>query len=117
MLRNRSLQEKSPNMLVSQFGHEENLTTKDLLAITCRRINDCKDWQPTTYNLYNELPQFLYHWKQREEENLDNYWILKPWNLSRSSDMTITKNLNHILRYLETGPKVSWLNNRFGLTK
>ena len=98
-------------MLVSQFGFEENLTTKDLLAIACRRVSDAKDWLPTTYNLYNELAEFLYHWNQREEQNLENYWILKPWNLSRSSDMTITNNLNQILRYLETGPKVSQLRD------
>jgi len=53
-----------------------------------------------------ELPSFVAYFKQRESNEQDNHWILKPWLLARSIDMPITNNLNQIIRYQETGPKV-----------
>jgi len=102
----KNLNENYPNCLVNQFPFENVVTVKDMLAIVGRRIQDSKKWLPITYNLEYELPKFISYYKKREEECLDNYWIVKPWNLARSMDTTITKNLNQIIRCQETGPKV-----------
>lgn len=105
----RSLREKSPNVLINQFPFENVVTVKDLLAIVCRRASDSSNWLPITYNLSYELIKFIRYFKEREDDGLDNYWILKPWNLARSIDMTITNDLNQIIRWQETGPKVRTL--------
>lgn len=103
----KSLYERNPRCLVNQFPYENVVTVKDLLAIVCRRVEDSSKWLPETYNLSYELAKFVSYFKQREEDELDNYWILKPWNLARSIDMTITNNLNQIIRSIETGPKIA----------
>jgi hypothetical protein len=37
-------------------------------------------WFPLTYNLDNELPEFIAEYKEREKKNENNIWIIKPWN-------------------------------------
>lgn len=103
----RSLREKFPDVLINQFPFEKVVTVKDLLAVVCRRVPDSTSWLPVTYNLTHELTSFISYFRKRQEENLDNHWILKPWNLARSIDMAITDNLNQIIRFQETGPKVT----------
>ena len=103
----RNLQENFPKCLVNQFPFENVVTIKDMLAVVSRRVKDSKKWLPITYNLAYELPKFISYYKKREEEELDNYWIVKPWNLSRSVDITISNNLNQIIRCQETGPKIA----------
>ncbi len=83
----------------------------------CRRCENYVVWLPETYNLINELPKFVAYFNQRELEELDNHWILKPWNLARGIDMKITNNLDQIIRSIETGPKVSFIMIYFDLNK
>lgn len=103
----KDLYEKYPNCLVNQFPFENIITTKDMLAIVSRRVEGSINWLPKTFNLTYELSKFITHFKEREDNDLDNHWILKPWNLARSLDVTITKNLNQIIRSHETGPKIA----------
>lgn len=102
----KQLREKLPNSLVNQFPFENNVTVKDLLAVICRRVPESNNWLPITYNLSYELAKFIRYFKKRESDKLDNHWILKPWNLARSIDTTVTNCLNQIIRSHETGPKV-----------
>ena len=59
-----------------------------------------------TYNLETQLAEFVGEYRKREEEGLDNLWILKPPNMARSMDMIITDNLPLLIRAMETGPKL-----------
>lgn len=108
--------QQSPNKFVNQFPFENVLTIKDLLAIVCRRmvdkycdadtLNTFPSWLPTTFNLNYESAQFVSYYQAREKKNLDNHWIVKPWNLARGLDIYITKNLTQIVRLKQTGPKI-----------
>lgn len=113
----KELSISSPHVFINQFPCEHVITIKSLLAIVCRRkamgkqydpdtLETFPTWLPTTYNLTTELRQFVGYFKARAGKNLDNHWICKPWNLARGLDITITKNLYHILRLRCTGPKI-----------
>jgi tubulin--tyrosine ligase-like protein 12 len=104
------------NTFVNQFPFENVVTIKDLLAIVCRRsitkhhepesLKTFPEWLPTTYNLKTELKEFVSYFQNREAKELDNTWIIKPWNLARSLDTHITSNLSQIIRLSQTGPKI-----------
>ncbi|XP_076444992.1 tubulin--tyrosine ligase-like protein 12 [Babylonia areolata] len=105
-----------PGRHINQFPCEMILTVKDLLAIVSRRAAKKPPptplalepkWLPVTFNLETELPQFVSYFQAREKEGLDNTWICKPWNLARGMDITISDDLNCIVRLPETGPKVA----------
>lgn len=64
------------------------------------------EWIQPTYNLETQLAQMIGDYLVRERDGLDNLWILKPWNMARTIDTTITGNLSAIIRLMETGPKV-----------
>lgn len=105
-----------PNTFINQFPFENVVTIKDLLAIVCRRsiekhhdhvtLTTNPAWLPTTYNLKTELKEFVSYFQNCEAQELDNYWIIKPWNLARSLDTHITNNLSQIIRLSQTGPKI-----------
>ncbi|KAK3708599.1 hypothetical protein QZH41_011773 [Actinostola sp. cb2023] len=116
----RSLEKNG--QMINQLPFDYLLTCKDQLAEVCQRSglkheefesfeNDellCRGpyWLPVTFNLNKELPEFIQHFKRREKRGLDNHWIVKPWNMGRGLDLHVTKNLNHLIRMAETGPKV-----------
>lgn len=112
-----TLSKDFPNAFVNQFPFENVLTIKDLLAIVARRsikkhhdpetLETYPIWLPTTYNLKNELREFVSYYQNREIKELDNYWIIKPFNLARSLDTHITNNLSQIIRLSQTGPKIA----------
>lgn len=112
-----ALAANSPQKFVNQFPFEEVLCVKDLLAIVCRRIQpgDYIDpatmvtnpkWLPTTFNINTEFLKFMSYFQHREDQGLDNTWIIKPWNLARGIDTYVTDNLLQITRMRVTQPKI-----------
>ncbi|CAF4822353.1 unnamed protein product [Rotaria sp. Silwood1] len=106
---------ENTQQLINQYPFENVINIKDLLAVICRRTSLSIDyetlqsyplWLPTTFNLTYELPKFISYFQHREQKNLDNHWIVKPFNLARSIDTHVTKNLNSIIRLAESGPKI-----------
>ncbi|XP_070579884.1 tubulin--tyrosine ligase-like protein 12 isoform X2 [Ptychodera flava] len=91
---------------VNQFPCESLLTTKDMLARTARRASpsdqDGPKWLAKTFDLLQELPQFVSYYQQKQQSGEDNIWICKCWNLSRSLGHTVTDNLSEIIRLTET---------------
>ncbi|KAM9672248.1 tubulin--tyrosine ligase-like protein 12 [Trichechus inunguis] len=104
----RRLSQERPNVLLNQFPCENLLTVKDCLASIARRAGgpEGPPWLPRTFNLRTELPQFVSCFQQRERRGEDNHWICKPWNLARSLDTHITRDLSSIIRHRESAPKV-----------
>lgn len=111
------LSKATPNKYVNQFPFENVITIKDLLSIVCRRMAyqdgkyDSLDsnprWLPVTYNLKTELIEFVSYYQNRLHRGMDNYYIIKPWNLARGLDTCITKNIAQIMRLQQTGPKIA----------
>lgn len=78
--------------------------------MTCRRYKNNTEtaaWFPLTYNLVNEIGNFVSYFQKCEKEGKENYWIVKPYNLARGMDIHITNNLNYIMRLPATGPKIA----------
>lgn len=110
--------EETPQKRINQFPFENVITIKDLLCVVCRRksesislpsptLETSPEWLPTTFNLKTELAKFVSYYQHREALNLDNHWIIKPWNLARGLDMHITNYLPYILRLPFSGPKIA----------
>lgn len=100
---------KTPQKFVNQYPYEYVITVKDLLSIICRNdnVDNCwPNWLPITYNLKTESCNFITYYNYRQSKNLDNYWITKPFNLSRGMFQYITNNLNAIIRISQTLPMI-----------
>ncbi|XP_061124360.1 tubulin--tyrosine ligase-like protein 12 [Syngnathus typhle] len=102
----RKFSTERPNVMLNQFPCENLITVKDCLAAVARRVKEASDVIPKTFNLQTELPQFIKHYRDRQQRGQDNHWICKPWNLARGMDIHITNNLNYIIRQRESTPKV-----------
>ncbi|PWA79098.1 tubulin-tyrosine ligase [Artemisia annua] len=92
--------------IINQFPFEACLVMKHHLAETVQKAYGSCEWFQPTYNLETQLTQFIGDYYVRENNKTDNLWILKPWNMARTIDTTVTGNLSAIIRLMETGPKI-----------
>ncbi|CAK9138508.1 unnamed protein product [Ilex paraguariensis] len=91
---------------INQFPFEACLVMKHHLAETVQKAHGSPNWFQPTYNLETQLSQFIGDYYVRERDGLNNLWILKPWNMARTIDTTVTGCLSAIIRLMETGPKI-----------
>lgn len=70
------------------------------------QVHGSPEWLQPTYNLETHLSQLIGDYYVRKRKGLNNTWILKPWNMARTIDTTVTDNLSAIIRLMETGPKI-----------
>ncbi|XVE97892.1 hypothetical protein REPUB_Repub03eG0058000 [Reevesia pubescens] len=91
---------------VNQFPFEACLVMKHHLADTIQKAHGSPGWLQPTYNLETHLSQLIGDYCLRKRDGLNNLWILKPWNMARTIDTTVTDNLSAIIRLMETGPKI-----------
>ncbi|VVA90274.1 unnamed protein product [Arabis nemorensis] len=91
---------------INQFPFEACLVMKHHLAVTIQMAYGSPKWLQPTYNLETQLTEFIGDYCVRKRDQLDNLWILKPWNMARTIDTSITDNLSAIIRMMETGPKI-----------
>ncbi|KAL5768517.1 hypothetical protein ACOSP7_015062 [Xanthoceras sorbifolium] len=91
---------------VNQFPFESCLVMKHHLAETVQKAHGSPEWLQPTYNLETHLSQLIGDYYVRKRDGLDNLWILKPWNMARTIDTSVTDDLSAIIRLMETGPKI-----------
>ncbi|MED6135685.1 hypothetical protein PIB30_049024 [Stylosanthes scabra] len=91
---------------INQFPFEACLVMKHHLAETIQKAHGSPQWLQPTYNLETHLSQLIGDYNVRKRKGLNNLWILKPWNMARTIDTTVTDNLPSIIRLMETGPKI-----------
>ncbi|KAF3439686.1 hypothetical protein FNV43_RR17964 [Rhamnella rubrinervis] len=94
------------NQYINQFPFEACLVMKHHLAETVQKAHGSPDWLQPTYNLETHLSQLIGDYYVRKRDGCNNLWILKPWNMARTIDTTVTDNLSAIIRLMETGPKI-----------
>jgi tubulin--tyrosine ligase-like protein 12 len=90
----------------NQFPFEACLVMKHHLAETIHKAWGSPEWLQPTYNLETHLSQLIGDYCMRKRDGLDNLWIMKPWNMARTIDTTVTDDLSAIIRLMETGPKI-----------
>ncbi|EEF46277.1 protein binding protein, putative [Ricinus communis] len=91
---------------VNQFPFEACLVMKHHLAETVQKAYGSPEWLQPTYNLETHLSPFIGDYCIHKRDGTNNLWILKPWNMARTIDTTVTENLSAIIRLMETGPKI-----------
>ncbi len=80
---------------------------KSNLAKTVRATYGFSHHIQQSYILDEELNAFVGEFLEHQERGIENFWILKPYNLARSMDTVVTNNLDMVVRYMETGPKIA----------
>nr|ATB19771.1 putative tubulin-tyrosine ligase [Callitropsis vietnamensis] len=91
---------------VNQFPFEACIVMKHHLAQTIQQAHGDPQWFQITYNLETQLSELIGDYLVRDKEGQNNLWILKPWNMARTIDTTVTGYLPTIIRLMETGPKI-----------
>ncbi|KAF3775255.1 Tubulin--tyrosine ligase-like protein 12 [Nymphaea thermarum] len=91
---------------INQFPFEACLVMKHHLAETIHKAHGLPEWLQPTYNLEAQLSELIGDYHIRKNDGFDNLWILKPWNMARTIDTTVTGELPAIIRLMETGPKI-----------
>ncbi|KDP33915.1 hypothetical protein JCGZ_07486 [Jatropha curcas] len=91
---------------VNQFPFEACVVMKHHLADTIQKAYGSPEWLQPTYNLETHLSPLVGDYYIRKKDGMNNLWILKPWNMARTIDTTVTDNLSAIIRLMETGPKI-----------
>jgi tubulin--tyrosine ligase-like protein 12 len=114
--------------MVSQMSEERFFTNKRRLAALVQKRCGTRPWFQMTYDATTELEAFTADFLLREQslrqgaQSSDpqtvrdtslltscdgtNLWIAKPCNLARSIDMTVSNNLQWLLRVAQTTPKI-----------
>ncbi|CAN6296299.1 unnamed protein product [Urochloa humidicola] len=90
----------------NQFPFEACLVMKHHLAETIHKAWGSPEWLQPTYNLETHLSPLIGDYFTRKRDGMDNLWIMKPWNMARTIDTTVTGDLSAIIRLMETGPKI-----------
>uniref|UniRef100_A0ACD5WEV0 Uncharacterized protein n=1 Tax=Avena sativa TaxID=4498 RepID=A0ACD5WEV0_AVESA len=90
----------------NQFPYEACLVMKHHLADTIHKAWGSPEWLQPTYNLETHLSQLIGDYCVRKRDGMDNLWIMKPWNMARTIDTTVSGDLSAIIRLIETGPKI-----------
>uniref|UniRef100_A0A0E0NQI2 Tubulin--tyrosine ligase-like protein 12 SET-like domain-containing protein n=1 Tax=Oryza rufipogon TaxID=4529 RepID=A0A0E0NQI2_ORYRU len=90
----------------NQFPFEACLVMKHHLAETIHKAWGSPEWLQPTYNLETHLSPLIGDYCVRKRDGMDNLWIMKPWNMARTIDTTVTGDLSAIIRLMETGPKI-----------
>ncbi|KAL6649321.1 hypothetical protein ACP70R_013545 [Stipagrostis hirtigluma subsp. patula] len=90
----------------NQFPFEACLVMKHHLAETIHKAWGSPEWLQPTYNLETHLSPLIGDYCMRKRDGMDNLWIMKPWNMARTIDTTVTADLSAIIRLMETGPKI-----------
>ncbi|XP_077230015.1 tubulin-tyrosine ligase isoform X3 [Tasmannia lanceolata] len=91
---------------INQFPFEACLVMKHHLAETVYEAQGFPEWFQPTYNLETQLSELIGDYSMRQGDGRNNLWILKPWNMARTIDTTVTGDLSAIIRLMETGPKI-----------
>jgi len=90
----------------NQFPFENIITMKNLMTDLVQNNYGITSFLNLTYNMEQELSEIVGNYIYNKNNYIDNTWILKPINMTRSMDMIVTDNLEEIIRVCETGPKI-----------
>lgn len=95
-------------LIQAPYGFLKYQYSKGMLILNffLQQAHGSPEWFQPTYNLETHLPQLIGDYYVRKRDGLDNLWILKPWNMARTIDTTVTSDLSAIIRLMETGPKI-----------
>ncbi|KAG6543613.1 hypothetical protein Mapa_014976 [Marchantia paleacea] len=95
-----------PHQFINQFPFESCLVMKHHLADTMQQAYGSPPWLQPTYDMERDLSALIGDYVERERSEQNNLWIVKPWNMARTIDTTVTSSLQQLIRLVETGPKI-----------